>query len=68
MKLRIWGTREECAAMVAVIMANVPEKYIKSVSGWYQNNRHGEFSTEGRVYCDFRDMPDSDLKQLLRGR
>ena len=39
MKLRIWGTQEECAAMVAVIRANVPEYYIKSISGWYRNDR-----------------------------
>lgn len=67
MKLRIWGTQEECAAMVKLIRANVPEYYIKSISGWYRNDRKGQFSTEGRVYCDFRDIAASDLKQITEG-
>ena len=68
MKLRIWGTQEECAAMVKVIRANVPEQYIKSISGWYRNDRKGQFSTEGRVYCDFRDIASEELKLITGGR
>lgn len=55
MKLRIMGTKEECAIMVALIRENVPPQYIKSISGWYANRRCA-YSNEGRVYCDFSDL------------
>ena len=59
MKLRIWGTESECAAMVQLIKECVPHQYIKSISGFYRNDRRKcEFSNEGRVYCDFKDLPD----------
>lgn len=32
MKLRIMGTKEECAAMVEIIIRTVPKEYIKSIS------------------------------------
>ena len=55
MKLRIMGTAEECAVMVALIRENVPEQYIKSISGFYPNRRQ-TYSNEGRVYCEFSDL------------
>ncbi|MBR4203503.1 MAG: hypothetical protein IKQ93_08030 [Candidatus Methanomethylophilaceae archaeon] len=67
MNLRITGTEEECAAMVNLIRSNIPEYYIKSISEWYRNDRNVQFSTEGRVYCNFRDMVSSDLKQITEG-
>ena len=67
MNLRITGTEEECAAMVNLIRSNIPEYYIKSISGWCRNDRNVQFSTEGRVYCNFRDMVSSDLKQITEG-
>ena len=56
MKLRIMGTEEECAVMVRLIRANIPEYYIKSISKWYRNERKVQFSTEGRIYCEFADL------------
>ena len=55
MKLRIMGTKEECAAMVEIIIRTVPKESIKSISAWYPNRRQ-TYSTEGRVYCDFADL------------
>lgn len=55
MKMRIMGTKEECAAMVALIIANVPKEHIRSISGFYPNHRQ-TYSNEGRVYCDFGDL------------
>ena len=55
MKLRIMGTKEECAAMVEIIIRTVPKEYIKSISAWYPNRRQ-TYSNEGRVYCDFADL------------
>ena len=62
MKLRIMGTREECKAFTDMILATVPNDYIRSISKWYQNNRSSDFSNEGRVYCDFKDLDSADLK------
>lgn len=46
MKLRISGTRAECAATVAVLAAAV---HVREVSEYYPNRRA---STIGRVYLD----------------
>lgn len=55
MDIRVMGTREECSAFSSMIRNNVDKKYIRNISGWYANNRKGEFSTEGRIYINFRD-------------
>lgn len=55
MKMRIMGTEEECAAMVALIRANVPKEHIRSISRFYPNLRQ-TYSNEGRIYCDFGDL------------
>lgn len=55
MKIRVMGSKEECAEFSAMIRNNVDVKYIKSISKFFPNTRAGEFSTEGRVYIDFRD-------------
>jgi len=55
MKLRIMGTKEECAAMVQLIRQTVPKEYIKSISAFYPNRRQ-TFSNEGRIYCEFADL------------
>lgn len=55
MEIRIRGTREECANFVAMVRKNVPEEYIKTISGFYPDTRKCAFSTEGRVYLQFRE-------------
>lgn len=55
MKMRIMGTREECAAMVQLIRETVPKEYIRSISNFYPNRRQ-TYSNEGRVYCEFADL------------
>lgn len=60
MKIRIMGTPQECETFRQLILATVPKQYIRSISSFYPNRRQNEFSNEGRIYCEFRDLP-SDL-------
>lgn len=62
MDLRVMGTREECSAFSDMIRKNVDKKFIRSISGWYANNRRGSYSTEGRVYINFRDFTSFPLE------
>lgn len=55
MDIRIMGTEEECAAMVALIRQTVPKEYIRSISNFYPNRRQ-TYSNEGRVYCKFAEL------------
>lgn len=53
MKIRIMGTREECAAFTKLVRETVPKKNIRSISEFYPNVRKCAYSNEGRVYMDF---------------
>lgn len=67
MQIRITGTLEECSRMAAVIRNNVPERYLRSISGFYPNRRKTTFSNEGRVYVNFADLPaDGELLPVVR--
>lgn len=62
MKIRIMGTPEECETFKKLIIATVPKQYIRSISGFYANRRNNEYSNEGRIYCEFKDLPVGALK------
>ncbi|AGI47402.1 hypothetical protein TALC_00397 [Thermoplasmatales archaeon BRNA1] len=65
MQIRVTGTESECAEFADIIRTNVPHSYIRSISKFYPNrSKGGSFSTEGRIYIDFRDCPG---KYLLPG-
>lgn len=65
MKLRLMGTEPECQQIVSVLLETVPREYIRSVSGWYRNNRQ-TYSNEGRVYIDI-DLPPAVALTKRRG-
>ena len=69
MQIRITGTLEECSKMAKVIKDNVPNQYIRSISGFYPNRRKVAFSNEGRVYVNFTDLPEvtASLLPVVRG-
>lgn len=53
MKIRIMGTREECAAFTKIVKETVPKDYIRTISEFYPNRRKCTYSNEGRVYMEF---------------
>lgn len=60
MKIRIWGTREQCEDLVSEILTilQIDGYDVKSCTGWYENDRHSLYPkkdprNEGRVYIDF---------------
>ena len=50
------GTRAECEEFAAMVRRSVPERFLRSISAFYPNRRGG-FSTEGRIYIKFAEIP-----------
>lgn len=67
MKIRIMGTKEECAAFTKLVKETVPKEFIRTISEFYPNEF--AYSNEGRVYMDFNwnihDVDNYDLEQML---
>lgn len=58
MKIRITGTKEECADFVRMVLKTVPDGYIRNISDFYPNTRKCSYSNEGRVYIDLERAVD----------
>ena len=60
MKMRIWGTREQCSKLLDEIITilKIDGYEIRSCSGFYENNRGSVYPkndprNEGRIYLEF---------------
>ena len=53
LKIRVMGTKAECAEFAAMIRKSVPPECIRTISRFYPNRRAGEYSGEGRIYLEF---------------
>lgn len=54
--IRIRGTEDECGAFVEWMKKRIAG--LRSVSGWYQDNRRGQQSMLGRVYITIGDLQE----------
>ncbi|MGZ3140821.1 hypothetical protein ACVDFE_02210 [Lentzea chajnantorensis] len=60
MKLRIEGTKEECAATLAALELVLD---VRDASRFYPNYRRGGYETKlGRIYVDYTMRPDTTVQ------